>query len=371
MASKKSIKPVIQIQAHPDRVILALEQKGFFVGLMTDGKTSKKEASHAGEFPALVKISTVAWVDYVTDDIRKEAPAIAKELGFSDALIANLLKNPRSGYEDFDTEMGMMIPAIVIEGFDVGLDPLLILVRDNLVATIHTTELRRFFRLRRYAESFMRKIKLKLPTRDKISLILIRIIDENNARNFDHLRQIEENADKLSEQLSDPTTPRQIIGPQIHDMKHALIMYLSGLWETVDVLNTLRYGDPEVLSDEPKLLARVGVLITEVHTQIGLAEHLSNVLASGLEVMQSIYNNQLQVLNNKMAILVAYMTILGTAVLVPNTLATILSNPAYQLTPADAGWYSLLMVLSTFVATFIAYWWVKRKGLLPGRPDAD
>ena len=154
-------------------------------------------------------------------------------------------------------------------------------------------------------------------------------------------------------------------------MKHALIMYLSGLWETVDVLNTLRYGDPEVLSDEPKLLARVGVLITEVHTQIGLAEHLSNVLASGLEVMQSIYNNQLQVLNNKMAILVAYMTILGTAVLVPNTLATILSNPAYQLTPADAGWYSLLMVLSTFVATFIAYWWVKRKGLLPGRPDAD
>lgn len=371
MVGRNGNKGGIRIQSPSDKVILALEEKGFVVGLMKDGSTVKKEARDIGEFSNVVKKASAVWVDYVSDNIHDDAPKIAKALGFSDALISNLLKNPRSGYEDFDSEMGMMIPAIVIEGFEVTLDPLLVLVQGNLVATIHSTELRRFFRLRRYAESFMRKIKLKLPKQDKISLIIMRIIDENNNRNFDHLRQIEANADKLSEQLSDPKTPRQLIGPQIHDMKHALIMYLSGLWETVDVLNTLRYGDPEVLTDDPKLLARIGVLITEVHTQIGLAEHLSNVLASGLEVMQSIYNNQLQILNNKMAILVAYLTILGTAVLVPNTLATILSNSVYELGPADMGWYSALMLVSTILATAIAYWWVKSKGLLPGKPDLD
>jgi magnesium transporter len=153
-------------------------------------------------------------------------------------------------------------------------------------------------------------------------------------------------------------------------MKHALITYLNGLWETVDVLNTLRYGDPEILTDDPKILQRLGGLVVEVNYQIGLAEHMSEVLASGLEVMQSIYNNQLQVLNNKLALLVAYLTVIGTAVLVPNTLATALSNPAFQMGPEDAGWYIALLAGSTILSTLIAYWWVKSRGLLPEKPDA-
>lgn len=225
--------------------------------------------------------------------------------------------------------------------------------------------MKRFFRLRRYARVFMRKIKTPLSKPDKLTHVLIRIIDENNARNFDHLREIESNADKLSEKLSDVNTPREAIGKNIHEMKHALIMYLTGLWETVDVLNTLRYGDPELLTDDPKLLQRLGSLVVEVNYQIGLAEHLSEVLASGLEVMQSIYNNQLQILNNKMALLVAYLTVIGTAVLVPNTIATALSNPAFQMGPQDVGWYSALLVLSTIVSTLVAYLWVKSRGLLP------
>jgi magnesium transporter len=36
--------------------------------------------------------------------------------------------------------------------------------------------------------------------------------------------------------------------------------------------------------------------------------------------MQSIYNNQLQSLNNRFALMTAYLTVLGTAFLVPNTI---------------------------------------------------
>jgi hypothetical protein len=35
--------------------------------------------------------------------------------------------------------------------------------------------------------------------------------------------------------------------------------------------------------------------------------------------------------------------------------------------PADAGWYSVLLIGSTILSTLVAYWWVKSKGLLPDK----
>lgn len=369
-STKEEIIQKIKTVATNDRIILALEEKGFCVALFNDGTTMKKEARNITDFSELVKKASVSWIDYIVERLDKDAKNAAVSMGFSEILVTNLLKNKRSGYEDFDTEMGMIIPAIIVEGFDVKLDPLIILIKKDTVMTLHSTEAKRFFRIRRYAETFIRKIKTTVPQNDRVTTILIRILDENNSRNFDHLREIEENADKLSEKLADPKTPREVIGPEIHNMKHALISYLGGQWAVIDVLNAIRYGDAELLSDDQKLLTRLGALASEVNNHIGLAEHLSEVLASGLEVLQSIYNNQLQILNNKMALLVAYLTILGTAVLVPNTLATILGSSAFDLRPADAGWYILLMAGSTIVATALAYWWVKSRGLLPYRPDS-
>lgn len=351
-------------------VILALEERGFCVGLLPDGKTIKKESREISDFNDIIATSSVCWVDYVVDDLQKDMNKVATSLGFSDVLMnSKAFRSERSAYEDLDNEMGVIVPAIIVNGFDVDIDKLMVLIRKNLVVTLHSTEAKRFFRLRRYGETFMRKIKIALPQKDKITMVLIRILDENNSRNFDHLREIEENSDRLSKKLADPKTPRNIIGKEIHEMKHALITYLTGLWETVDVLNTLRYGDPEMLTDDPKIIARLGALVTEVNNHIGLAEHLSEVLASGLEVVQSIYNNQLQILNNKMALLVAYLTILGTAVLVPNTIATVLSNPAYNMDVTDKDWYTALIIISTIASVIISYWWVKSRGLLPEKAE--
>jgi magnesium transporter len=116
---------------------------------------------------------------------------------------------------------------------------------------------------------------------------------------------------------------------------------------------------------------RLGGICAEVNNQIGLAEHMSEVLASGLEVIQSIYNNQLQILNNKLALLVAYLTVLGTAFLVPNTIATAMGSGAFSLTPADQGWYTALLVGSMVIATIGSYLWVLKMGLLPQKPDAE
>lgn len=118
------------------------------------------------------------------------------------------------------------------------------------------------------------------------------------------------------------------------------------------------------------MLTRITLLVEQVHSQISMAEHLSDVLASGLEVLQSIYNNQLQILNNRLAMLVGYLTIIGTALLVPNTIATVMSQTnIFTFGPGDLWWYLTLLVVSTIVATIFSWWAVKRMRLLPERPD--
>jgi magnesium transporter len=345
------------------------EDRGFCAILYNNGKTDHKESNTVKNLCPPAKGSSVAWIDYVVYDPEDEVLKVALELGFTDQLVKNIVKSPHSGYEDFTNEVGIRLPAMRVDGFEVDVDPLFIFIKSNLILTIHTRETKRFFRVRRYAETLLRKLPAKALLNDKITLLLIRIIDENNARNFDHLREIEEQGDRMSKDLSDPKTPRQILGPKIYQMKHALIVYLGGLWATVDALNSIRYGDADLLTDNPKILDRLGGLVGEVHSQIGLAEHLSEVLASGLEVLQSIYNNQLQVLNNRLALLVSYLTIIGTALLVPNTIATVAGNNMFAFTKDDIGWYLTLIVVSTIIATAVAWYVLKKVNLLPSRPD--
>jgi magnesium transporter len=96
---------------------------------------------------------------------------------------------------------------------------------------------------------------------------------------------------------------------------------------------------------------------------------MSDVLASGLEVLQSIYNNQLQTLNNRMTLAVAWLTILGTALLVPNTIATFFGS-IQGLDPKTLLWYTGITILATVNATILAFWWVGRKVIMP-RTAAD
>lgn len=336
---------------------------------ITGGKPLKSIGDNPSDFIPLLKESSVAWLNFPVKDVSKNADMVATSLGFSSTLVATMLSSYLSAYEDRETEMGLMLPAVAVDKFEVLISPILILIRKDLIVTIHDENVKRLIRFSRYADAFMRKIKPNIVLEDKLSMILTRIIDENNNNNFDHLRKLEAQGDELSKSLLDTMTPRATIAPEIYNMKHALISYLDTLWATLDVINSLRHGDAELITDNPKLLAHIGILSDDINRHISLSEHMSDVLASGLEVLQSIYNNQLQILNNRLAFVMTWLTILGTAVLVPNTLATIFSNPAFNMGPDDKIWYSILLIVSTIVATWLAYWWVKKKGLLPFRTE--
>jgi len=351
----------------------AFEKHWFCVSLSTDGRVTMQDADSPECFLTDLQNSLLAWVDYRIADFEKDVRNGSSALGFSLPLIDALVDNPRLLYEDYSTEMGIKLPSVQIrinDEIDVQNHPTLLLLRRNFILTVHPILVdRRFTRLRRYSETIFKKVPLDICAEDKLTMLLIRIIDQNNDRNFEHLRQIEGRGDDLNKSLMDPETPRTLLGPQIYGMKHALITYLDALWETVDVLHDLRYGDADLLTNETSLLNRLGYLADDVSRQIGLAEHMSDVLASGLEVLQSIYNNQLQAMNNRMALLMTYLTVLGTAVLVPNTLATIFSNSAFAMGPQDVAWYVSLLIVSTLLATLLTFLWVKRSGLIPKKMD--
>jgi magnesium transporter len=349
---------------YPDQVCESALQS-FMVALRPFQAPLKLQADDPTEFIPFLKDTTLAWINYRVDNLHTEAPKVAKSLGFSPQMVEAILKNRHSGYEDRETEMGLMLPAIRVTKLKVRAYHFLILMKDSLILTIHGQEVVRLVKFARYAETYMRKIPVNIPMRDKLTMLLERIIDENNERNFDGIRTIEEESDDVGKMLSDPKTPMVKLSPIIYEMKHALISYLNLLWDTQNVIHSLRYGDPELLSDDPDVLEKFEVLGEDVTRHIQLGENLSEVLASGLEVLQGIYNNQLQIINNKMALVLTWMTILGTALLVPNTIATAMGNTAYNLQPSDAWWYSILLIASTGLATWVSWLFLKKKGLLP------
>jgi magnesium transporter len=346
------------------------QKRWFCVGLYPSGKTFKQDGESPIPFLEIMNRSVVSWVDFTSDDPQKDLPMVAAQMGFSEAFISSISGDPPMHYQDFDTEMWMRFPSIQIRGVDVSAYPLFMMIRKNIVFTMHVTLVdKRFIRLRRYSDTILKKIPLDGAPEDKLAMLMNRIIDANNDSNSRHLRVIEERGDDLNEALMNNRTDRAVLGPKIYEMKHALITYMNALWDSVDVLQALRYGDAELMTDNEKILDMLSMMTDEVKSQIGLAEHMSDVLASGLEVMQSIYNNQLQVLNNRLSLVITYLTIVGTAVLVPNTLATILSNTVFEIGPEDLWWYILLMVVATALATFFMWWWLKNRGWLPRKPE--
>ena len=338
------------------------------VSLPATGKPVRVLGNAVSEFMSTLQGSTLAWINFMVDDVEKDGSDIATRLGFSASIVPAVLKGYYAAFEDRETEMAIMVPVVKIAGLDLKTFPLLILVRKDLIVTVHSCEVQRLVLFSRYADTYLRKLPPTMPQADKLTLMLGRILDENNSYNFEHLREIEEHADTMSEMLLDPSTPRLEIGRKIYDMKHTLITYLNTLWRTLDVLHSLRYGEAELVSDNPKTLAQIGLLVEDVNRQISLSEHMSEVLASGLEVLQALYNNQLQILNNRMALTMTWLTILGTAVLVPNTLATIFGF-VFNVSTNLLIWSMTVMTFATVGATYLAYWWVRRWVQLPKSPS--
>ena len=334
----------------------------FCVAMLKNGSTVKLEGK-LEDFLPTIKEADFVWVNFQVEDLKEEGSKIASALGFTPSIIHELVSQRFSGYDDHTTELGLLLPAVRVQRLEVEMNKLIILMKNNIVVTIHGEHVTRLAKFARYAVTFFKKVPKNLDDVDKITLVLIRILDENNERNFDGIRSIQEQGEEISKYLIEPSSARQELGSDIYRMKHALISYLEALWASLDVVHYLRYGDAELITDDPIILQKIGMLSTDLTRQISISEQMSTVLASGLEVLQSIYNNQLTMLNNRMSMIAVWMGVLGAAFIVPNTIATVFGTPIAE----HISWHTQLGILisSTLLSGFFAYWLFKKKGLLP------
>ena len=334
----------------------------FCVAMLKNGSTIKVEGK-VEEFSQTIKDSDFAWINVQVDDLKEQGQKVAAALGFKPLLVEELATQRMSGYTDQTDELGLLLPAVRVRELEVEINQLIILIKSNVIVTLHGEHVTRLVKFARYAVTFFKKVPKNLDDIDKVSLVLIRILDENNERNFDGIRSIQEQGEEISKYLIQPTFPKQELGSDIYKMKHALISYLEALWATLDVVHYLRYGDAELITDDPIILQKIGMLSTDLTGQISISEQMSTVLASGLEVLQSIYNNQLTILNNRISLLAVWLAILGTAFIVPNTIATVFGTPIGE----HIEWHTqlIIIVITTSLSVVIAYWVVKKKAVLP------
>jgi hypothetical protein len=217
MANEEPIKiPGEKDTAGSEREIVL--KSWFCVALLPSGKIIRKNSESVEVVREILGTAAIAWVDYVARDYDKEMPMVAGQMGFTPQLISDLTEESRSTYRDYETEVGMKVPSVQVTNFEIVPNPLMILLMKNLVFTIHPSNIdRRFIRLRRYSDTVLKKIPLEANAEDKVTMLLMRIIDENNGWNSEHLREIEEGGDKLNESMIDPNVPRSTLATNLLD----------------------------------------------------------------------------------------------------------------------------------------------------------
>jgi len=348
------------------------ECDGILVALTNEGNTVQICANRPEEFFHTINTTAISWVNFCVDSIEDDGLRIASLFGFSTNLYHSLLTQEYSAYEDRETELGLKLPAIHIDGEKIKILPVLILIKKGLILTLHTEKIIRFFRFGRYADIFFKKIPKNASLEDKITIIITRLLDENNTRNFEYLVKIEMQAEKIHDMMATLEKPGMWMAREIQKVKRMLNTYIYALWATLDVLTTLRYGDADLITDAPKLLGKITILIDDVNRQMELTEQMSEVLCSGHEVVVAIYSNQLQQLNNRITWIAAWLAILSTAAIVPNTIATILGNPLWGFEPSNH-WhvfvYLCLLTIPALWAIFGVYAWVKQFAKLPTKKE--
>src|SRR4030042_4931099 len=137
-----------------EEVRKAKSYKGICVALPHKGKPTKIFGNSPAEFISTLQGSSLGWVTFTIADLEKDGTEVAVKLGFSDSLVSTLLKGYYASFEDRDTEMGIMVPAVKVSKLDVKGFPLIILARKALIVTLHSRDVERMVLFSGYAGGF-------------------------------------------------------------------------------------------------------------------------------------------------------------------------------------------------------------------------
>ena len=320
-------------------------------GIETEGTPFKKPSVQLEEAARTISLGHLTWIECVVDSILEETPKILENLGINmDASV--LLSGYVSHYEDREDTLGLMLPFVVTGANKTQTSPLLIFIKKDLVVTIHDDYGGKITRLYNYSNTLLRKLPKEPESwADRQTVLVARIIDELSETNFSILRLIIERAEQLELDLAGARQIQKDLSLELSDMKTSLLTFLNAVWATYDTVQNLKYGDAEMISDDEIILGKFEVLLGRLDRQIQMSENVMQVVATGINVIQA-------EVSNKLATLIVWLTVAGTAVLVPNTLATIFS--LFPNNEENFYWMLPTLAVSTAISAFVTYRYTKR-----------
>ena len=326
-------------------------------GIAEQGVPYKKESIQLEEAAQTLSIGNLTWIECVVDDIVDETPKILEKLNIKmDPKI--LLSGYVTAYEDVGDTLGIMLPFIVTGDSRTQTSPILIFMKKDLIVTIHDDYGGKITKLYNYSTSLMRKLP-KEPDQwaDRQTILLFRLMDEVSETNFSSLRTIVEQAEQLEIDLAGSRQSDRDVGYELSNMKRSLLTFLNAVWATHDTVRNVKFGDPDMLTDDDDILEKFEVILGRLDRQIQMAENVMEVISTGVTIIQT-------ETSNKLTKLIVWLTVAATAVLVPNTIATIFGIPDLQISWI---WVIPILVISTFISAFITYRWTKQWRVNPFR----
>jgi len=325
--------------------------KAISVAGLEEGTPFKKPAVPLEELSAIVSTEHLTWIECVVDNIIEEAPKILEKCNIAmDASL--LLSGYVSSYEDRGDTLGLMIPFVVPGNNKALTAPILIIIKKDLIVTIHDDYGGKITRLYNYAPTLLRKLPKDADQwSDRQTILLARIIDEISEANFSILRLIVERAEQFEIDIAGSRQITRDISFELSDMKTSLLTFLNAIWASYDTVHNLKYGDAEMISDDELILGKFEVILGRLDRQIQMAENVMQMVATGVNVVQA-------EVTNKVTIFIIWWTVAGTAALVPNTLATVFGlypNHENLFGPISGG-----LIVSAVLSSAIAYYYVRK-----------
>lgn len=324
------------------------------------GDPSRAIVENTSQAIEFIKNSRLSWLNFIIGDISLGLEAVYTDMKLT-LSPSTLLSGYLSSYEDNSDILGLMLPIARVEKGEVNTTPLIIYLTKNRLITIHDEYTEHLLRFAKYSDKFMRKLPVGDVWQDSQTFLLARVIDEVAERNFKSLHSIIEQAELIQLELARSKTHPKKLSLEIFNMKQSVLTFLNAVWAIRDVVHSLRYGDSDMVSDNSEVLVKFDIILADLDRQLSMAEHVLELLSGGMSVLQTMFQANLQSMSNRMTTVLLWLTIIGTAILVPNTLATIYGIPYLPLKSNGDNWVLIVLsiILSTLIATFLVYRFVK------------
>jgi magnesium transporter len=324
-------------------------------GIEGEGVPFKKESIKLEEAANIVSQCTLTWIECVVDDIVKESPKILEKLGIT-MNTSTLLSGYLTEYEDAGDTLGIMVPFIFTGESRTQTSPCLIFVKKDLILTIHDDYGGKITKLYNYSTSLMRKLPQAPESwAERQTMLLFRLLDEVSETNFSVLRSIVERAEQVEIDLAGSRQISRDLSLELSNMKRSVLSFLNAVWATHDIIKNLKYGDPDMISDDDDVLEKFEVILGTLDRQIQMAENVLEVISTGITAINTESSNRLTKL-------IVWLTVAATAVLVPNTLATIFGIPDLEISYT---WVIPVLILATVFSIVVTYRWTKQYRVLP------